>query len=172
MESIGGGLRWWQKTWDLLDHPTRPPHIQDVHNISGPLVPYNHAHPKRGLIHRDRHHHGARIWIVELYKLFKSPQGYNYVLFSDLSSTAHSRDFWSFYKISTKFVVHLLHAIKCSLPNLLEFGRHLLCISTRELVLRTLFAGQSQFFDTNTTISVNFRHKMLKMQKITKKNMT
>ena len=29
-------------------------HIQDVHNIAGPLVPYNHAFPKRGLIPRDR----------------------------------------------------------------------------------------------------------------------
>ena len=29
-------------------------HIQDVHNIAGPLVPYNDACPKRGLIHRDR----------------------------------------------------------------------------------------------------------------------
>ena len=29
-------------------------HIQDVHNIAGPLVPYTHAGPKRGLIHWDR----------------------------------------------------------------------------------------------------------------------
>ena len=29
-------------------------HIQDVHNIAAPLVPYNHACPKRGLIHQDR----------------------------------------------------------------------------------------------------------------------
>ena len=29
-------------------------HIQDIHNIAGPLVPYNHVRPKRGLIHQDR----------------------------------------------------------------------------------------------------------------------
>ena len=29
-------------------------HIQDIHNLAGPLVPYNHACPKRGSIHRDR----------------------------------------------------------------------------------------------------------------------
>ena len=29
-------------------------HIQNIHSIAGPLVPYNHACPKRGLIHRDR----------------------------------------------------------------------------------------------------------------------
>ena len=28
--------------------------IKDVHNMAGPLVPYNHASPKRVLIHRDR----------------------------------------------------------------------------------------------------------------------
>ena len=38
-------------TWYRLHDIT---HIQDVHNIVGPLVPYNHACPKRGLIHRDR----------------------------------------------------------------------------------------------------------------------
>ena len=29
-------------------------HIHYVHNIAGSLVPYNHACPKRGLIHRDK----------------------------------------------------------------------------------------------------------------------
>ena len=40
----------------LTQHPAKPhiTHIQDIHNMAGSLVPYNHAHPKRGLIHRDR----------------------------------------------------------------------------------------------------------------------
>ena len=29
-------------------------HIQVLHNIAGPLVPYNYVRPKQGLIHRDR----------------------------------------------------------------------------------------------------------------------
>ena len=36
---------------EKLKHIT---HIQDIHNIAGPLVPYNHACSKRGLVHRDR----------------------------------------------------------------------------------------------------------------------
>ena len=35
----------------LRVYVTHITHIQDVHNIAGLLVPYNHARPKRGLIH-------------------------------------------------------------------------------------------------------------------------
>ena len=48
LSSISLCIMW---SFNLHTHIT---HIQDVHNIEGPLVPYNHACPKRGLIHRDR----------------------------------------------------------------------------------------------------------------------
>ena len=38
-------------SFNLHTHIT---HIKDVHNIAGPLVPYNYVCPKQGLIHRDR----------------------------------------------------------------------------------------------------------------------
>ena len=40
----------FQLTHTYSTHPV----IQDVHDIAGQLVPYNHACPKRGLIHRYR----------------------------------------------------------------------------------------------------------------------
>ena len=53
---------------------------------------------------------------------------------------------------------------------LMKSVSHMLCISTREQVLRMPFASWNQFLDAKTAFYVLFSHKMYKMmQKITKK---
>ena len=37
--------------------------VWEKYNIAGPLVPFNHAPPKRGLIHRDRESYQTMLYL-------------------------------------------------------------------------------------------------------------
>ena len=74
---------------------------------------------------------------------------------------------FSHFRISI-FVQIFSSFLSFSLNVVLDKTSHvaqLLCISTRERVLRMPFAGQNQFFDSKTTFCVLLSHKMYKITK-------